>query len=223
MTDKMTFLKKTARLAGWLYLVIVLASVYGHMYVPSQIFVMGDAAATANNILSNQFLFTSCIVAGLIETTAFLLLALTLYRLLKEINGHQAKLMAALMGVQVPLAVVFAVVKFMALMVLKNDAWGTMTRGEVPGVVMMFLNTVRYGSTVLGILGGLWLLPLGMLIWRARFIPQILGILVMIAGVGSVVYGLIGVLLPDYNQTPIPAFAFFVLGEIPVMLWLLIR
>ena len=95
------------------------------MYVPSQIFVMGDAAATANNILTNEFLFRSCIVVGLIESTAFLLLALTLYRLLKEINDQQAKLMVALIGVQIPLASVFAVLKFMALMILKNDVSGT--------------------------------------------------------------------------------------------------
>lgn len=219
----MISLRKAARLAGLLYLVIVLASVYGHMYVPSQIFVMGDAAATAGNILSNEFLFRSCIVAGLIEATAFLLLALSLYRLLKDVNGQQAKLMAALIGVQVPVALVFAVVKFMALITLKPDAQGMIPAGGVPGVSMIFLNIIRNGSTVLGIFSGLWLLPLGMLIFRSRFIPQALGVSLIVSGAGSVAYGLISVLFPNYGQTPLPAFIFFILGEIPVMLWLLIR
>jgi hypothetical protein len=223
MEDKLTSLKRTARHAGLLYLVIVLASVYGHMYVPSQIFVMGDAAATAGNILANEFLFRSCIVAGLIETTAFLLLALTLYCLLKDVNGQQAKLMAALIGVQVPVALVFAVVKFMALMTLKPDAQGMIPAGGVPGVAMIFLNIIRNGSAVLGIFSGLWLFPLGMLIIRARFIPRALGILLVVSGAGNLVYGLLSVLFPNFVQTPVPAFVFFVLGEIPVMLWLLTR
>ena len=216
MEDKMASLKKTARLAGLLYLVIVLASVYGHMYVPSRIFVMGDAAATANNILTNEFLFRSCIVVGLIETTAFLLLALTLHRLLREINDRHAKLMVAFISVQIPVGFVFAVLKFMAITVLKNDAPGLIPTGEPVGAAMMFLNIIRYGSTVLGIFSGLWLVPLGMLIFKARFIPQVLGVSLIVAGAGSVVYGLIAVLFPAYGQTPIPAFIFFGLGEIPI-------
>lgn len=223
MEVKIASLKRTARLAGVLYLVIVLASVYGHMYVPMQIFVQGDAVATANNILANEFLFRSCIVAGLIETTAFLVLGLTLYRLLKDINIHHARLMVALIGVQVPLAFVFAVFKFMAITILKNDISGTIPPGQLPNLVITFLNIIRYGSTVVGVFAGLWLLPLGMLILRARFIPQALGVLLIVAGVGNVIYGLMAVLFPAYGQTPIPAFALFVLGEIPIMLWLLIR
>lgn len=219
----MTFLKRTARLAGLLYLVIVLASVYGHMYVPLQIFVMGDAAATAHNILANEFLFRSCIVAGLIETTAFLLLALTLYRLLKDVSDQQARLMVALIVVQVPLALVFSVVKFMALMSLKADAPGTIPADGLPGIAMIFLNIIRNGSAVLGIFAGLWLFPLGMLLFKARFFPQAFGLLVIIAGAGNLIHSLISVLFPNYNQTPLPAFIFFVLGEIPLMLWLLIK
>jgi hypothetical protein len=219
----MTPLKNTARLAGLLYLIIVLASVYGHMYVPSVIFVRGNAIATANNIVANEFLFRSCIVVGLIETTAFLLLALTLYKLLKGTNGNQAKVMAALMGVQIPLALVFTVIKFMALMLVKNDFAGLVPSGEVPAVAVMLLNTMRYGNTVLAMFAALWLLPLGLLVFRSRIIPQALGVLLIIAGAGSVIYGLIAVLLPQYGQSMLPAFIFFAFGEIPIMLWLLIK
>lgn len=223
MKDKLVSLKKTARLAGLLYLVIVVASVYGHMYVPMQIFVRGDAIGTANNILQNEFLFRSCIVAGLVEATAFLLLAFTLHRLLKGINDQQARLMVALISVQIPVALVLAIVKFMALTIVRNEALVTITPAETPAVAMMFLNTVRYSGTVLGIFGGLWLFPLGMLVFKARFIPQTIGILLLVAGTGTLVYGLMGVLFPAYGSSPIPAFIFFILAEIPFMLWLLIK
>lgn len=223
MENKMAALKKTARLAGLLYLIIVVASVYGHMYVPLQIFVRGDAAGTINNIVANEFLFRSCIVAGLIEATAFLLLAFTLHRLFKGVNDQQARLMVALISVQIPVALVLAVVKFMALTIAMNETSVTITPGETPAVAMMLLNTVRYGSTVLGVMGGLWLIPLGMLVFKARFIPQAIGILLIVAGAGSVIYSLMGVLFPGYAQSPIPAFVFFILAEIPFMLWLLVK
>lgn len=223
MQDKIASLKNTARFAGILYLIIILTSVYGHMYVPLQIFVKGDAAATANNILENEFLFRSCIVAGLVETTAFLWLGLTLYRLLKDINIYQARLMVALVGIQVPLALVFSVLKFMALMTLKNEVINTLPSAEPPEIAVMYLNIIRYGSTVLGIVAGLWLLPLGMLIYKARFVPSVLGILVIVAGAGNAIHSLLAVLYPAYPQSPLPAFVFFVLGEVPIMIWLLIK
>jgi hypothetical protein len=223
MEDKMASLKKTARFAGLLYLVIVIASVYGHMYVPLQIFVRGDAAGTVNNILANEFLFRSCIIAGLIEATAFLLLAFTLRRLLKGVNNEQSRLMVALMSIQIPVALVLAVIKFMALTIAKNELLVTITPGETPAVAMMLLNTVRYGSTVLGIFDALWLFPLGMLVFRARFIPQAMGVVLITAGAGNLVFGLVDVLFPDYSLSPITAFAFFALAEIPFMLWLLIK
>ena len=219
----MASLKKTARLAGLLYLIIVVTSVYGHMYVPSQIFAMGDAAATANNILTNEFLFRSCIVVGLIESTAFLLLALTLYRLLSEINIYHARLMVALISVQIPVALVFAVFKFMALIVLKNEVPAGIPPNQLPEVTMMFLNSIRYGSTVLGIFAGLWMVPLGMLVFKSRIIPQALGILLILSGAGYMAYGLVSVLFPGFSLSPVLAFVFFGLGEIPIMLWLLIK
>jgi hypothetical protein len=222
MEDKMNSLKKISRLAGLLYLIIILAAVYGHMYVPSQIFIEGDAAASANNILTQEILFRSCIVAGLIETTGFLLLGLTLYRLLKDVNKYQARLMISLMAIQIPVALVFAIIKFVALMILKNEAAAS-GPGEPYSVSIMFLNIIRYGSTVMTIFSGLWLIPLGMLLFRSRFIPQTFGILLVVAGTGNVLHGLITVLFPFYGQTPVPAFIFFVLGEIPIMLWLLIK
>lgn len=223
MENKIDTLKRTARLAGLLYLVIVLTSVYGHMYVPLQIFVRGDAAGTVNNILANELLFKSCIIAGLIEATAFLLLAFTLHRLFRGINSQQSKLMVALMSVQIPVALVFAVVKFMALTIARNEVAVSITPADTPAVAMMLLNTVRYGSTVLGVFDGLWLFPLGMLVFRARFIPKAMGILLIVAGAGNLMYGLMGVLFPAVSQSPVPAFALFFLTEIPFMLWLLIK
>ena len=61
METNLSSLKKTARLAGLLYLIWVIAGVYGVMYVPSKTFVGGDSVATSNKILANEFLFRTAI------------------------------------------------------------------------------------------------------------------------------------------------------------------
>ena len=78
MEQTIVSLKKTARLAGLLYLMLALASFNGIMYVPGKIIVRGDAIATANNILANEFLFRTGIAVHLISVTTFLFLALVL-------------------------------------------------------------------------------------------------------------------------------------------------
>ena len=102
-----TSLKKTARLAGLLYLILVITGVYGIMYIPSQIFVAGDSVATAQNMLSNELLFRTGILNDIISNTIFLLLVLVLYRLLEHVNENQAKLMVALVIVQIPFALLW--------------------------------------------------------------------------------------------------------------------
>ena len=88
--------KKTARLAGLFYLVLAITAMYGFLYVPSQIMVPGDVAGTSDNILANEFLFRSGRVSYLISTILNVFLVMVLYRLLKPVNEHQAKLMVVL-------------------------------------------------------------------------------------------------------------------------------
>ncbi len=223
MEEKMTSLKKTARVAGLLYLLIILTSLYAHVYVPLQIFVKGDAVATTNNILANEFLFRTCIVVSLVGATIFLFLALSLYRLLKEVSTPLAKVMVALVGVQIPVAFVLGTLKLTALMILKNEVSITVSPGQLPDLAMLFLQITRYGYVTLALFGGLWLFPLGLLVYKSRFIPRIFGVLLIVAGTGYTLGSLISMLFPGYSQPPVLPFIFFGLGEITMMLWLLIK
>ena len=102
MENKVHSLKKTARLAGLLYLIWILTAIYDLMYVQPQTIVTGDAVATANKILANEFIFRTGIINGIFSSTVWLLIGLTLYRLFKQVNEHQAKLLVALVIVQIP-------------------------------------------------------------------------------------------------------------------------
>lgn len=71
---------KTARLAGWLYLIGSVTGVFGILYGPSLV-VPGDAAATARNILANASLFRLSIVSALLDHIIYILVVLTLYQI----------------------------------------------------------------------------------------------------------------------------------------------
>ena len=88
--------RKTARVAGLLSLLVVLTGMFVIIFVPGRLFVRGDSAATASNILAHQSLFQTYIVVGLISEFLFIALALVLYRLLKGVNQQHAALMVIL-------------------------------------------------------------------------------------------------------------------------------
>ena len=95
-------LKKTARLAGLLYLIWIITGLYAIFYIPSQINMKGDAVTTAQNILSNEFLFRTGIVNSLISGTLWAYMVFVFYRMFKQVDEFQAKLLVAFVIVQIP-------------------------------------------------------------------------------------------------------------------------
>ncbi len=217
-------LRKTARLAGLLYLALGITGAYAIMYVPSQIIVRGDAAATANNLIANEFLFRSGIVSHLICETLFVFLSLVLYRLFKQVNEQQAKLMVTLVIVQIPIVFLIESFSITSLMILKGEVLKGFGLEQKQDFALLFLNVRRYGIVNLEILWGLWLIPFGQLVYKSGFIPRILGVLLVIGGMAYVADSLTFLLFPDYrsfvSQYALPVFS---IAEISIILWLLIK
>ena len=87
---------KAARVAGAVYLLLVVIAPFRLIYVPSTLFVRGNATATANNIAAHELLFRLGIVSDLLSGTICIFLALALYRLLKGVDQNHAVLMVIL-------------------------------------------------------------------------------------------------------------------------------
>jgi hypothetical protein len=222
--DADTSQRRTARLAGLLYLILIITGVYIIMYVPSQIIVKGDAATVANNILSNEFLFRTSIVGDLISNTIFVFLVLTLYRLLKPVNEHKAKLMVALVVVQIPAVFIMEALNIASLMILKGEVLQTFELNQRQDLAMLFHKINEYGALTLEMFWGLWLLPFGLLVYKSGFIPRIFGILLIIAGVAYMNLSLGTLLFPSYSAfVSQPTLLLVAIGEISIMLWLLIK
>jgi hypothetical protein len=217
-------LKQTARTAGLLYLLLAISAPYGIMYVSSQVVVRGDAVATASNIVEHEFLFRTGIVSHLFSQVMFVFLALVLYKLLKAVNTHLARIMVALVIVQIPIVFLLETLKFTSMMVFKGDALAGMPTEQAQNLAMMLLRSHGYGINILAIFFGLWLVPLGRLFYLSGFMPRILGVLLIVAGVGYTIDSLTFLLAPAYRGfTNTPALTLSGLGELSTLFWLLIK
>ncbi|MBU0561492.1 MAG: DUF4386 domain-containing protein [Bacteroidetes bacterium] len=217
-------LKNTARLAGLLYLILIITGVYIVIYVPSQIIVQGDAVTTSKNILTNEFLFRTGIITDIICNTIWVFLALALYRLFKQVNEHQAKLMVALVIVQIPIVFMMEAFNITSLMILKGEILKTFELSQRQDLAMLFLKINDYGTLPLEMFWGLWLLPFGLLVYKSEFIPRLFGILLVIAGIAYMIDSTIALLFPSYSSfVKQPTLLLVAIGEISITLWLLIK
>jgi Domain of unknown function (DUF4386) len=214
--------KKTARQAGLVYFIFALVAIYGSMYVPSQIIVAGDTPASVKGILANEFLFRSGIASNLIGLTLFVLLVLVLYQLLKPVNELLAKLMAALVMVGVPIDFMGNISKMRALKILNGDVLQSF---EIENIYDLAMVSYRnYGGQMVTLYWGLWLIPLGLLVYKSGFIPRIFGVLLIVNGTAYILNMLTFILFPDYLSLVSKLLTvFFFVGEIPFIFWLLLK
>ena len=216
--------KKTARLAGVLYLVNGVTGFFGIIYVPSRLIVSGNNAATANNILASERLFRVGIVSELICAAEFVFLLWVLYRLLGGVNKTHALLMVILGLVFVPIMCVNVLNEIAALTLLRGaDFLSVFDKRQLEAMAMLFLDLHRYGYVV-GWIFGPWLFPFGVLVFKSGFLPRILGVLLIAACFGYLADSLTPLLLPSYANI-VGRFASIplTLGEPAIILWLLIR
>lgn len=220
----MNSLKKTARLAGLLYLIWVITGVYGIFFVSSQTVVQGNAVATANKIIANEFIFKTGIINDIISNTIWVFIVLMLYRLFKQVNKRQAKLLVALVIVQIPVFFFMEALNITSLMIFKGEILKTFELSQRQDLAMLFLKISDNGTIVLETFWGLWLFPFGQLVYKSEFIPRIFGVFLIFNGIAYIIHSFTILLFPDYQaivwQFAIP---FWVLGEISIMLWLLIK
>jgi hypothetical protein len=211
--------QKTARIAGFLYLLIFIAGMFAELFVRDKLIVPGDAATTVQNILASESLFRLGFVISLLRQIFLILLPLVLYRLLKPVNNNQAVLMAVFALVSVPIGMLSLLNEFAALLLLSGTDYSTVfTADQLHAQVMFFLDLQVQGGMISQLLA-VWLLPLGYLIIKSGFLPRILGVLIVIACFGYLIDFATFDLFP-YFEVTISLFTFW--GEMLFALWLLI-
>ena len=184
----MSSTKNPGRFAGLLYVLFSIPGFFAMMYVPSKLIVHGNAAATANNIAANETLFRLGIAAQLIGMAGFIFVALALYDLLKGVNRRHASLMVTLIVVSIPIAFLNELNSIAALVLVRGaDFLSIFEKPQREALAMLFLNLHFHGLVVDQIFWGLWLFPLGLLVYRSRFLPRFLGVWLALAGLAWVI------------------------------------
>jgi len=220
----MSSAKNPGRFAGLLYVFFSMPGFFAMVYVPAKLIVPGNAAVTANNIAASETLFRLGIAGQLICQVGFIFVALALYELLKGVNQRHASLWVILVVVAIPIAFLNELNSIAALVLVRGaDFLSVFEKPQRDALAMLFLNLHNEGIGVVEMLWGLAFFPLGLLVYRSRFLPRFLGVWLAIDGSAYVILSLTTVLLPQYQDKVFtygqPAF----FGEVAFMLWLLIR
>lgn len=215
--------KKTARLAGFLWLLMFIFGPIAQI-VRSKLFITGDIEATANNIMANEFLFRLGFASDLIMMVIFLLLPLVLYKLLNTVDKNISMLMVIFVIVSVPINMLNLLNEFSSLHLLSGAEYlSVFGVGQLKAQAMLSYDLYLHGYEIANIFFALWLVPLGLLVYKSGFLPSVLGILLVVGGCGLFLNVFLYFLFPGYEIVNTILLIPQTIAEFLFLGWLLIR
>src|SRR6059058_125469 len=215
---------KAARIAGGIYLLMVLTAPFSLIYVPSKLIVRGNALATADNILAHETMFRLSIFGDLIGHVIFICLGIALYRLLNSVNKTWAMLMVAFVLVSAAVGFLNTLNNIAAVILFRGGEFLTVfDKPQRDALAVFFLRLHSQGEFINEIFWGLWLFPFGLLVFRSGFMPRWLGVWLMINCFGYIFLSVTGFFFPAYNDKAFIYLQPVLFGELAIMLYLLIR
>ncbi len=216
--------KPLARIAGVLYLLVAILAGFDFGYVLSKVYLPGDAATTAGNVLVSSGLVRLGVVADLFQATVWVFLAMTLYLLLKHVHQSAASAMVVLVAVGAAITCLNDVFQFESVRVATDRSYvAALGAAGSSALVLLLLEIHHYGFVIAQIFFGLWLVPLGYLAYKSAMFPKALGVALILGGACYLVGMLAVFLAPDLGEkinvfVTIPS----AIAEISMVLYLLV-
>jgi hypothetical protein len=210
-------IKKTARIAGLIYFLQIPLGIFGIMYVQQGIVVPGSLDETVNNILNHEFLFRLSVISAILAAIVTVFTALWLYKVLSKVNKTHAMLMVLFAAIAAPITIVNELNHLGVLVITKGSAQQILQQEPT---LWLFLDLHRYGVHIATLFWGLWLLPMGYLVFKSTYIPKVIGVLLVIGGIGYVADFVTFLLLPDLKFA-VSEYTF--IGEVAMVIWLLTK
>lgn len=190
--------KKTARIAGVLYLLVAIFGGFAEGFVEPKMYVAGNAIATVGNVVANAGLARLGVVSDLLDQIFFILLAMTLYILLKQVNKSMARAMVIFVALAVAIGSLNTIFEFEGLRVATDLSYATAFGiAGSNALVLLLLDIQHYGLLAAQIFFGLWLVPLGYLAYKSGMFPKTLGAVLIVGGAGYLVGLFAAFLIPD--------------------------
>src|SRR4051812_5732333 len=217
--------KRLARIAGLFYLAVAIFGGFAEGFVDPKMYVAGDAAATAGNVVANAGVVRLGVVAHLLDGAFFIFTALTLYILLKHVQKSVARAMVVLVALASGIICLNAVFQFEALRVATDNSYAAAFGiAGANALVLLLLDIQHYGTLTAQVFFGLWLAPLGYLAYKSGLFPKTLGVVLVAATVSYLLDVLAAFLVPNF-ATQIHPFLTIVpiIAEIWLLLYLLVK
>ena len=208
-----------ARLAGAFYFLTILTGLFAQGFVSARLVVPGDAAATANNILSHDGLFRLGFAVYMIEMVCQIITTVLLYDLLKPVN-RSVSLLAAVLGlIGCGIKTFSRLFYFAPLLVLGGTHYLSVFSGQqLNAVALLFLRVNDIGAGIALVFFGFYALLKGYLVIRSTFLPRVLGWLAVLGGIGWLAY-----LSPPFGDSVFSFIALFgIVGALANIVWLLV-
>ncbi len=201
--------KTRARIAGVLFLLVIVFGVFAEVFVRQKVMVDGNAAETAENIIAQQWLF---------------LFAFLAYHLLKSVNVKHAQVMLLSVVIAVCILCLNTFNQVAASLILSNDNYlKAFDPDQLHAFATFFMKLHSKGYMIAQIFYGLYLIPLGYLIYKSGVLPKVIGVCLILGGVGDLIDFIRFFLFPNYQSVilqniTLPAN----IGEFSLCLWLII-
>ena len=221
-------LRRTARIAGVLYLIIIAAGIFAQFFVRESLIVPGDAAATAANVTASEGLFRLGTVADLVMILADVAIAVAFFVLLQPVSTGLSLLAAFFRLVQASVLGMNLLNLVIGLRLVSSSAvQDAVGAAQAEALGLLFFDAHSVGYTLALAFFGVSILVLGYLVMKAAYLPSILGVLLMIAGAGYLVDTLANLLLPNYADYAtifaVVVFAPAIIAELSMAIWLLVK
>ena len=215
-------LKRTARITGLLYLGMAIAGPMSFMIIRGQVmFVAGNPDATLANVTAHDGLARVGIATEMALVLTQTLTAVWFYRLFRSVDSFAAGLLA-MFGMVNAVAILGSAAVLATARDVATDASMVAAGGPATTVQLLYVVSGHLWG-VAAMFFGLWLIPMGWLVVRSRWLPQLLGRVLMVGGVGYVLSAFVGYLLPSAGlatqllTAPASVGEFWILGYLIVV------
>jgi len=217
--------KKASRIVFLFWALYAAPAIFSLQYVRPNLIVFGDAVATSNNIMAHEFLFRMGIVSHLFAQVFLLFFGMTVFRLFKGVNKTWETIFWTSILMTVAITFVNTLNYIAPLVVLsKADYLNVFQQEQLHAIVMIFLRLSNFGQALYEIFWGLYLFAFGLLIIKSRYIPRILGVLMIIGSIGFPINTVTKLLIPEFYPAIFTQITMFFsgLGVLPALFWILI-
>jgi Domain of unknown function (DUF4386) len=216
--------RRTARIAGGLYLINIVGGFIAIGLVPGLLLVAGDAAATAHNIQANELLYRFGLVAHITIDVTAVFLAVIFYDLFKVVNRRLALLVVFFTLVATAVESANLLNQFVPLVLLNGGPYSSaFTAQQLQAQAYMPMALQGIGYDVNSVFFAFYGITIGYLVFKSTFLPRVIGVLLAVGASCYLAYGIADILSPAFAAHLVPYIQLpSLVGEGSFCLWLLI-